>query len=55
MKIQISQAADKQVGMVRLPKETYDKIEKLAKKKGVSKQEVIRSVLNAVIDEVELV
>lgn len=54
MKIQIKKSSDKQIGMLRLPKNTYDKIEKLAKKKEVSKQEIIRAILNQIIDEVEI-
>ena len=54
MKIRISKSSDKQIGNLRVSAEVYEKLDKLAKKKGVSKQEVVRAILDSVINEVEV-
>ncbi len=46
MKIRITQSSDKQIGNLRISAEVFEKLDKLAKKKGVSKQEVVRAILD---------
>lgn len=54
MKLQIKKTADKQIGGLRLSNDTYNKIVAIAKREKVSKQVVIRSILDKVIDDVEV-
>lgn len=53
MKIRIAKSTDKQFGNLRVSQDVFEKIEKIAAKKEVSNQEVVRAILDAVIDEVE--
>jgi len=53
MKISISKSTDKIIGALRVTNRVYDKVEKIAKKEKVSKQEVIRAILDQVIDTIE--
>ena len=53
MKIQIKKSANKIIGALRVTPETFDKIVKIAKKEKVSNQEVIRAILEQVIDTIE--
>lgn len=43
---------DKQIGALRVSPKVYSKIESVAKKEKVSKQEVIRAILEQVIDTI---
>jgi len=53
MKIRISKTADKIIGALRVSNEMFEKLNKIAEKEKVSKQEVVRAILNQVIDEIE--
>lgn len=53
MKLHIKKSTDKNLGALRISQEVFDKLEALAKKKEVSKQEVVRAILDEVIDEIE--
>lgn len=53
MKLKIPKSGDKLIGAVRLSQDIFIKIEALAKKHGVSNQEIIRHILINVIDTVE--
>lgn len=53
MKIRISKSSDKIIGALRVSPNVFEKIEKLAKKNKVSKQEIVRAILYEVIDTVE--
>jgi len=54
MKIRLAKSTDKQIGNLRVSSEVFDKLESIAKKKGVSKQEVVRAILDQIINEVEV-
>lgn len=54
MKIRISKNGDELIGALRVPKDVFDKLDKLAKQSKVSKQVVIRAILLEVIDTIEL-
>lgn len=54
MKIHLSKSTDALIGAVRVTKDVYEKLDKIAKTQGVSKQEVIRAILIEVIDQVEV-
>ena len=54
MKLIIEKTADKQLGNLRLSDNVYKKIEQIAKKEKVSKQQVVRSILEQIIDSIEL-
>ena len=54
MKIRPAKVTGKIIGAVRVSDEVYAKVHALAKKAGVSAQEIIRAILDEVIDEVEL-
>ncbi len=41
-----------QIGNVRVTKEVFDKVAKLAKNNGVSPQTIVRAILDNFIDEV---
>lgn len=41
------------LGLLRVSNEVYGKLEAIAKKKEVSKQKVLRAILDEVIDKVE--
>jgi predicted DNA-binding protein len=53
MKIRISKSTDKILGSLRVSNDVYNKIEAIAKKKEVSKQEVVRAILDEAIDKIE--
>lgn len=54
MKIHLSRTADKIIGACRVSTKTYEIIGELAKKEGVSKQEIVRAILDEVIDGIEI-
>lgn len=54
MKLKIPKSSDKIIGALRVDKDIFDKLHDLAKKAGVSVQEIIRHILKNVIDEVEV-
>lgn len=54
MKIRIAKSTDKILGSLRVSQEVFNKLEALAKKKEVSKQEVLRAILDEVIDKIEV-
>mgnify|MGYP003398118555 CR=1 FL=1 len=54
MKIRISKNAERQIGGLRVSPEVFAKLEVIAKKEKVSKQEVIRAILDEVIDTIEI-
>lgn len=54
MKIRLAKPTGKIIGSVRVSDEVFTKLEDIAKREGVSNQEVIRAILDAVIDDVEL-
>lgn len=53
MKIKLNKNKSNQIGFLRIDDETYSKIVIIAKKNKVSNQEVVRSILEQVIDQVE--
>lgn len=53
MKLHIPKSGDKIIGSLRVSKDIFDKIEILAKKNGVSNQEIVRQILINVIDSIE--
>ena len=54
MKIKLHKSAEKIVGAVRVSENIYDKISSLAKAEKVSMQEIIRAILDEVIDDIEV-
>lgn len=54
MKVVLSTKAEKQVGGVRVSLGLYNKLQKIAIDNGVTIAEVMRSILEQVIDEVEI-
>jgi predicted DNA-binding protein len=54
MKIHISKSADAQLGTMRINQHVFERLEEIAKEKGVSKQEVVRAILDQVIDDIEV-
>lgn len=53
MKIKLNKNKANQIGFLRIDDETYNKVVAIAKKNKVSNQEVVRSILEQVIDDVE--
>lgn len=53
MKIRIAKSTQKQIGNVRVSNEVYEKLDKISAKEKVSKQEVVRAILDEVINKVE--
>ena len=53
MKIRLSKSTDKQVGNLRVSSDVFIKLEKIAAEEKVSKQEIVRAILDEVIDKVE--
>lgn len=51
--IKLITPSDKQIGNVRVSDGLFNKIEKLSIDNGVSKQEIVRAILENVIDEVK--
>lgn len=54
MKLKLHTSTDKIIGALRVSYKAFLKIESLAKKAKVSKQEIIRAILDEVINDVEL-
>lgn len=54
MKIRIKKSADIMIGSLRVSAKVYNRIQELSKKAGVSNQEVMRAILDEVIDKVEV-
>ena len=52
MKIRLSKSADENIGALRVSPEVFEKLEKLSKQQKVSKQEIIRAILDSVINKV---
>ncbi len=53
MKIRIAKTANYVIGSLRVSKEVFEKVKKIAKEKGASNQEVVRAILDQVINDVE--
>jgi len=53
MKIRVAKSTGKILGALRLSDDVFEKLQKLADKEGVSKQEIVRAILDEVIDKVE--
>lgn len=53
MKIKIHKTASKTVGALRVSPETFDKVVKLAKREKVTNQDIVRAILEQVIDTIE--
>ncbi len=53
MKLRLAKSADKMIGALRVSPHVFEKISKIAAKEKVSNQEVIRAILDQVIDEIE--
>lgn len=53
--IRLNKSKEYQIGNVRVPEYLFIKIEKLAKSNNVSKQEIVRVLLENFIDEVNFV
>ena len=53
MKIRIKKSSDKNIGALRVSDKVFKRLEEIAKKEGVSKQEIIRAILDEMIDKVE--
>ena len=53
--IRIQKSTDKIIGALRCSARVYTKIENMADEHEVTKQEIVRAILEEVIDEVELV
>ena len=54
MKLAIHKPSDKQIGNVRASDHVFTKLVAIAKKKGVSKQAVVRAILEQVVDTIEI-
>ena len=54
IRLRISTASGRQIGNLRVSAEVFEKLDKLAKENGVSKQEVARAILDQIINEVEV-
>lgn len=53
MKIHVSKPTATILGALRLSEHVMERLEKIAEREGVSKQEVVRAILDQVIDSVE--
>lgn len=53
MKIRIAKTAEKIIGSLRVSNEVFGKIEIIAQREKVSNQEVVRAILDQVIDDIE--
>ena len=53
MKIRIVKSSDKQIGNLRVSDSVFKRLEEIAKKEKVSKQEIVRAILDEVIDKIE--
>ena len=54
MKIRLAKSTDKIIGALRVSEKVAKRLEEIAKKEKVSKQEVIRAILDEVIDQIEV-
>lgn len=54
-KIILSQKAEKQIGGVRVSLNLYKKLDKIAKQNNVTIAEVMRSILEQVIDDIKII
>jgi len=52
MKIRIAKPTGKIIGSLRVSNEVYDKLKGIADHEGCSLQEVVRAILDEIIDEV---
>ena len=52
LQINIKKTSDRMIGYLRLPSRVFDKIESIAKREKVSKQTIVRAILDLVIDQV---
>jgi predicted DNA-binding protein len=50
----LSTKAEKQIGNVRISLSLYNKLDKISKDNGVTMSEVMRSILEQVIDEIKI-
>lgn len=50
--ITLSKTKDYQIGNVRVDKTTFDKVSKIAKEQKVSNQQIVRAILERLIDAV---
>lgn len=53
MELKISKTLNRQIGNVRVSDKVFKKIEEISKKEKVNKQEVVRAILEQVIDEIK--
>lgn len=53
MKIRIKKTGDKNLGALRVSEKVFKRLEEIAQKEKVSKQEIVRAILDQVIDKVE--
>lgn len=53
MKIRVAKRAEKIIGSLRVSEVVYSKLAKIARDKDVSVQEVVRAVLDEVVDTIE--
>ncbi len=53
MKLHIPAPAYKTIGALRVSEKVFSKIEKIAKSKGCTNQDVIRAILEQVIEDIE--
>lgn len=54
MKIRINKTLEKIIGAVRVSEKVYAKITLIAEQQKASKQDVIRAILDEVIDDIEI-
>lgn len=52
--IKLQKSTDKIIGALRCSTKVFDKLEKLAKENKVTKQDIIRAILEECIDEVKI-
>lgn len=52
--IKLTKSTDKIIGALRCSTKVFDKVEKLAKENKVTKQDIIRAILEECIDEVKI-
>lgn len=54
MKIRLSKSADIIVGALRVSLKVNKRLVEISKKEGVTRQEIIRAILDQVIDDIEI-
>ena len=54
MKIRIAKSTTKIIGALRVSEHVYEKLKALSEKEKVSMQEIVRAILDEVIDSVEI-